>query len=268
MSGIVGDNTGRGSGTIKSSGVGADEITGAEIADDVIDSEHYVAASIDNEHLADNAVGTDEIADNAVTLAKMAGGTDGNIISYDASGDPVAIATGTDGQVLTSTGAGSPPAFETPAGGGKVLQVVETRKIDTFTTSTSASTVDITGLSVSITPSATSSKILVFAHLNSGATTGDGVYRLYRDSTSLGQGTDGSGSPISGITGLGQHRSQYELATGSFVYLDSPSSTSSLTYKISVFKRGTVAFYINRTTTEGTEPERVSSSITVMEIGA
>ena len=42
----------------------------------------------------------------------MASGTDGNIISYDASGDPVAVATGSDGQVLTSTGAGSPPAFE------------------------------------------------------------------------------------------------------------------------------------------------------------
>ena len=52
------------------------------------------------------------IADNSVTLAKMAAGTDGNIISYDASGDPVAVATGSDGQVLTSTGAGSPPAFE------------------------------------------------------------------------------------------------------------------------------------------------------------
>ena len=52
------------------------------------------------------------IADNSVTLAKMASGTDGNIISYDASGGPVAVATGSDGQVLTSTGAGSPPAFE------------------------------------------------------------------------------------------------------------------------------------------------------------
>jgi hypothetical protein len=48
----------------------------------------------------------------------MAGGTDGNIISYDASGDPVAIATGDDGQVLTSAGAGQPPAFEAAAGGG------------------------------------------------------------------------------------------------------------------------------------------------------
>jgi len=43
----------------------------------------------------------------------MAGGTDGNIISFDASGDPVAIATGNDGQVLTSAGAGAPPVFET-----------------------------------------------------------------------------------------------------------------------------------------------------------
>mgnify|MGYP003137624900 CR=1 FL=1 len=57
-------------------------------------------------------VKTSGIADDAVTLAKQATGTDGNIISYDASGNPVAIATGDDGQVLTSTGAGSPPAFE------------------------------------------------------------------------------------------------------------------------------------------------------------
>mgnify|MGYP003667196603 CR=1 FL=1 len=61
---------------------------------------------------ADGTVATAKIVDDAVTLAKMASGTDGNIISYDASGNPVAIATGSDGQVLTSTGAGSPPAFE------------------------------------------------------------------------------------------------------------------------------------------------------------
>ena len=55
---------------------------------------------------------TADIQDNAITLAKMAGGTDGNLITYDASGDPAYVATGSDGQVLTSTGAGSPPAFE------------------------------------------------------------------------------------------------------------------------------------------------------------
>ena len=60
---------------------------------------------------------TASLVDNAVTLAKMAGGTDGTIITYDASGDPVAVGPGSDGQVLTSTGAGSPPAFEDVAAG-------------------------------------------------------------------------------------------------------------------------------------------------------
>jgi hypothetical protein len=52
------------------------------------------------------------VADNAVTLAKLAGGTDGNLITFDASGDPAFVATGNDGQVLTSAGAGAAPAFE------------------------------------------------------------------------------------------------------------------------------------------------------------
>ena len=53
------------------------------------------------------------LADDSVTLAKMASGTDGNIISYDASGNPVAVATGSSGQVLTSAGTGAVPSFAT-----------------------------------------------------------------------------------------------------------------------------------------------------------
>ena len=56
--------------------------------------------------------------DNSVTLAKMAGGTDGNLITYDASGDPAYVTTGTSGQVLTSGGVGVAPTFQTAAGGG------------------------------------------------------------------------------------------------------------------------------------------------------
>ncbi len=62
------------------------------------------------------------IADDAITLAKMAGGTDGNIISYDASGNPVAIATGDEGEILTSAGEGAPPAFAAAAAGGGITQ--------------------------------------------------------------------------------------------------------------------------------------------------
>jgi len=61
----------------------------------------------------DGSVGTAKVADDAITLAKLAPGTDGNIISFDASGNPVAVATGSSGQVLTSGGAGAPPTFAT-----------------------------------------------------------------------------------------------------------------------------------------------------------
>ncbi len=67
--------------------------------------------------LTSGSVASARLADDSVTLAKMAPGTDGNIISYDASGDPVAVATGSSGQVLTSAGAGAVPSFQTPTVG-------------------------------------------------------------------------------------------------------------------------------------------------------
>ena len=93
----------------------------------------------DSKLVTANSVIETNLTDNIVTLAKMASGTDGNIISYDASGNPVAIATGNDGQVLTSTGAGSPPAFEAlPSSGGLVLI--------SNTTISSTGALDINGL--------------------------------------------------------------------------------------------------------------------------
>lgn len=64
------------------------------------------------------------IANDAVTLAKMASGTAGNLITYDASGDPAAVATGTVGQVLTSGGAGVAPTFADAGGGLRSVQVI------------------------------------------------------------------------------------------------------------------------------------------------
>jgi hypothetical protein len=86
----------------------------------------------------DNTVATAKIQDDAVTLAKMAAGTDGQIITYDASGNPAAVGPGSDGQVLTSTGAGSPPAFE-DAGGG-AWEFVSTQTVS------GVSSVSITGI--------------------------------------------------------------------------------------------------------------------------
>ena len=116
--------------TVKAAGIAADSIDETKIADNGIDSEHYNDGSIDHEHLANDAVDGDIIADNAVGLAHMAGGTDGVIITYDASGDPVHVGPGNDGQVLTSTGAGSPPAFEDlPASGVTVSNNANNRVV-------------------------------------------------------------------------------------------------------------------------------------------
>ena len=104
-------------------------ITTAKIADDAATADKIAnavnSAITANTSKTTNATHSGEvtgsgaltIADNAVTLAKMAAGTDGNIISYDASGDPVAVATGSSGQVLTSAGAGAVPSFQAASGG-------------------------------------------------------------------------------------------------------------------------------------------------------
>ena len=108
--------------TIKDAGVATaeiqnDAVTQAKIADDAVGADQLAADAVVTASIVDVNVTEAKIADNAVTLAKMASGTDGNIISYDASGNPVAIATGSSGQVLTSAGAGAQPSFQTPTVG-------------------------------------------------------------------------------------------------------------------------------------------------------
>ena len=72
MSGIVGNNTNRGSGIVKAAVVGADSITSSEIADDAIDSEHYTDGSIDNAHIADDAIDSEHYADGSIDNAHIA----------------------------------------------------------------------------------------------------------------------------------------------------------------------------------------------------
>jgi hypothetical protein len=72
--------------------------------------------------IATSAVEEAKINDNAVTLAKMAHGTDGNLITYDATGAPAAVATGTAGQLLTSAGAGAAPTFQTLSAGPTFIE--------------------------------------------------------------------------------------------------------------------------------------------------
>ena len=125
-----------------------DKITTAIIADDAVTAAKIVAGAVGTSEIADGTVVASDIGDNSITLAKMAGGTDGQVITYDASGDPVAVGPGTDGQVLTSTGAGSPPAFEavpvsdivSTATGGTTIYTEGDYKVHVYKTSSTFAT--------------------------------------------------------------------------------------------------------------------------------
>ena len=97
---------------------GSSSITTAMLQNSAVTAAKIASDAVETAKINDSAVTTAKINNDAVTLAKLASGTDGNIISYDASGNPVAIATGSDGQVLTSAGAGAQPAFESLPSGG------------------------------------------------------------------------------------------------------------------------------------------------------
>jgi hypothetical protein len=158
------------------------------------------------------------------------------------------------------------------SGAGKVLQVVSVVKSDTFSTSSSSFT-DLTGLSVSITPSSASNKILVLGSVTGSATgSGSGHIRYVRDSTAIGIGDASSSRTRDSVGGIDNGATPPDSAlSSSFVFLDSPATTSSTTYKAQVHQGdGSGTMYINRTTNDGNDNNngRYASSITVMEISA
>lgn len=151
---------------------------------------------------------------------------------------------------------------------GAVLQVVSTEKTDQFTT-TSTSFVDVTGMSATITPSSTSSKILVLFNVGliGNSTIGQFAYlKLVRDSTDISIG-DTAGSRIRVSAGVGGDQN-YENSPASIQILDSPSTTSAVTYKIQMKTQTTGTAKFNSRGDDGNTASygRTSASITLMEI--
>jgi hypothetical protein len=173
-----------------------------------------------------------------------------------------------DGSALTALNAsnlatGTVPAARLPGGLGKVLQVVSTNNGTVFSTS-SSSYVDVSGQAVTITPSATSSKVLVTLDYTTDTFGDNTVYsvQLVRGSTAIGNAADGNQM---------LHMNANEYDTGGFTFLDSPSTTSATTYKLQVKTGshsgpggGTIIF--NRSQDAG-QNNLWKSNITVQEIG-
>lgn len=208
---------------------------------------------------------TDLVKDGATAIAAL--GQDIDTAFVDLKG-------GTTGQVLSkATGTDLDFSWITPAaGGGKVLQVVQA----TTTTSTTVTSTTFTdsGLSATITPSSSSSKILVLTaqpimHYRFFEKSGMQV-RLMRGATqAFLQGditapAEGAGSGAIQIYGIPTTTGYvFNLTVNSILYLDSPATTSATTYKTqigvqSASNSGTVIAQANNS----------QSSIILMEIGA
>jgi len=178
-------------------------------------------------------------------------------LTLGASGDTVALGAG---------------ALASGFGGGKILQVLQTVKTDTFTT-TSTSFVDVTGLSVSITPATTSSKILILVHAyggNAGTSSANALTTLVRDSTEVFIG-DAASNRIRSTTTIGPTRSATGYGYSMHIsYLDSPSTTSSTTYKLQAKAADSGTFVLGRDGDDADQANegRTPSSIIVMEVGA
>jgi len=156
---------------------------------------------------------------------------------------------------------------------GKILQVVSTFKNDTFST-TSSSYVDITGLSVAITPSATSSKILILSNAGWGNSSNDMSvvpFQLVKvvggTASNIAEPSDTTQSFGSTLTMSNPNTNpQWSLQRMAFQFLDSPATTAAVTYKWQIKSNGTATTQINRRTQNTTMP--TTSSITVMEVAA
>ena len=154
---------------------------------------------------------------------------------------------------------------------GKILQIVQTTKTDTFSTTSPAETAFVdTGLSVAITPSATSSKILILWNVMTGSSAANVNYiRLLRDSTAIALG-DTSSTRVRVTLAQGGNYPSYKSDNVAGQFLDTPSSTSALTYKIALASNGSATSYINRNqrdhTSTNDEDARGVSTITAMEI--
>ena len=206
--------------------------------------------------------------------------TNGVVVTSDTSGEIKLQSAGADIATVSNTGIEMNSGMAlTGDGAGKILQVISGEKGSTFTGTSVVDNggyfIDVTGYSATITPSSTSSRILVMVHAYVGQTT---VASGYQQSLRIKQGTrypflgtsEGS-RPVTSARVNNYTGNTYAMMNISGSWIDSPSSTSALTYQVQIGGYGSAPIvYLNRQETFQAAVSNFDtiplSTITLMEI--
>jgi hypothetical protein len=264
-------------GTVQSVTGTANRITSTGGANPVLDIGTDVVTLTGSQTLTNKVLTSPTITvrDNVFTLQdqgdntkqaqfELSGIATGNTRSYTVP-DASTTLVGTDvSQTLTNKTLSTGTVYTA----GVPIQVAVAQKTDTFST-TSTSFTGITGLSQSITPSATSNTVLVRAVINFGNSTSSmtTAFRLTRGGTAIGVGTSTGNRIPAGAWEEGVSATQAATRQVVLEWLDSPSTTSSTTYAVeTLVTAGTM--YVNRsaTDTDSSSFYRMASQLTLQEI--
>ena len=199
-----------------------------------------------------------------VVIAGDASGTGTfTISSPNSNTDRTLVLPDEAGTVLTSAGV---PASAMPA--GSVLQVVSTTLTTGFSTAVNSNFNPVTGLTASITPSSSTSKIMVLVTMTVGSDTNYVNAQLTKGGSSI----SGALATAEGSRSLGTSTAWPSATYGTYAmafnYLDSPATTSATTYGVQIGNAGAATLCINRSQADdnSTLRTRGTSTITVMEI--
>ena len=219
---------------VDTTALGADAVTGAQLADNAVNSEHYTDGSIDTAHIADGQVTTAKLA-----TAVFTGATDIGAAIADA--DLFLLDDGAGGTIRKSAAS----RLKTYIGStGKVLQVVTVQDTTVRSTTSTSYTKASNGYDLNITPTASNSNILLEASFGGGID-GTGVrchFTIFRDSTNIGTG---DGVTTHEITNSSSNARSSEQSQHLLV-VDSPNSTSQITYSIQMKSQDGSTVYMNQ----------------------
>ena len=155
---------------------------------------------------------------------------------------------------------------------GGIIQVKSTTMTTTAGYSISGMTwTEVTPLTTTITPTRSDSKILVMLTMGGMSSNGEGQrwgVALRRDSQNIGVNSDGSNHTRACFAHTGRALGNALESHPVFNHLDSPATTSAISYKVMITTEGSYTLYVNRSNSDSASSSvfRTASSLTLMEI--